>query len=134
MLPRMDAGRQGVGLKQQDNMKPRNSSKTTNEPRLLAMNNPVSVPTVFALENTELSRTVRQGNAGTRRGTRREIQVTAQFSVRATNARSVAVAGSFNNWDPTKTPLTRQGDRWSTKVDLPRGRYEYRFVVDGQWM
>jgi 1,4-alpha-glucan branching enzyme len=48
--------------------------------------------------------------------------------------KALAVAGSFNGWDTKKTPLKEVGGVWHAKVELPRGRYEYRFVVDGQWM
>jgi 1,4-alpha-glucan branching enzyme len=44
------------------------------------------------------------------------------------------VAGSFNGWDAKKNPLKKDGDCWKGKVTLPRGRHEYRFVVDGSWM
>ena len=52
------------------------------------------------------------------------------------NARSVCVAGSFNNWDQSKTPMQKgnDGSSWKVTVPLRPGRYEYRFVVDGQWM
>lgn len=50
-------------------------------------------------------------------------------------AESVSVAGSFNNWDAAANPLRRvEGDRWSIEMKLPKGRHEYLFVVDGQWM
>ena len=51
------------------------------------------------------------------------------------DAREVLVAGSFNAWHPHTTPMiNRHGDRWSTELWLKPGHYEYRFVVDGQWM
>jgi len=31
------------------------------------------------------------------------------------------------------TVLQPTGDRMTKKLALPPGRYEYRFVVDGQW-
>lgn len=47
----------------------------------------------------------------------------------------VFVAGSFNDWHPTVTPMIRlEGGKWAKELVLPPGRYEYRFVVDGQWM
>lgn len=57
-----------------------------------------------------------------------------EFVLDMPKARSVAVAGNFNNWDPSQTPL-RTTDRgvWRAMVPMPVGRYEYRFVVDGQW-
>ena len=50
-------------------------------------------------------------------------------------ASSVQVAGDFNNWQPAKTHLEKVGDSgvWQTEVKLPRGKYRYRLVVDGQW-
>ena len=51
------------------------------------------------------------------------------------HAQSVAVAGSFNGWDLSRTPMSPgPGGTWKVTVWLPAGRYEYRFVVDGQWM
>jgi hypothetical protein len=50
-------------------------------------------------------------------------------------ARAVTVAGTFNNWDPAKTPLEKARDgTWHTKLNLTPGRYEYKFVVDGLWV
>jgi chromosome partitioning protein len=50
-------------------------------------------------------------------------------------ASSVQIAGDFNNWQPSKTPMKRVGDSgiWQTKLKLPQGKYRYRLVVDGQW-
>jgi hypothetical protein len=49
-------------------------------------------------------------------------------------AKEVFVAGSFNDWHPALTPMIALGDgRWAKELALPPGRYEYRFVVDGQW-
>ena len=57
-----------------------------------------------------------------------------EFTLQAPQASSVVVAGSFNDWDPRKARLTRDGDGWKTSISLAPGRYEYRFVVDGQWL
>jgi 1,4-alpha-glucan branching enzyme len=49
-------------------------------------------------------------------------------------AEQVSVAGSFNNWNPTTTPLNRESrGRWTRELMLPVGRYEYQFVTDGYW-
>jgi|SRR5580765_1081270 len=64
----------------------------------------------------------------------KEPKVEVQFKVAITHAKSVSVAGTFNDWDPKKTPLQKNGEAWNTTIALPRGQYEYRFVVDGQWM
>lgn len=50
-------------------------------------------------------------------------------------AKSVSVAGSFNGWNPQKTPLHRNANgRWAGDVMLEPGRHEYLFVVDGKWL
>lgn len=50
-------------------------------------------------------------------------------------AREVCIAGSFNDWHPTVTPMIRlEEGKWAKELTLPPGRYEYRFVVDGQWV
>lgn len=57
------------------------------------------------------------------------------FRVRAEVGAKVFLAGSFNNWDATAKQLTDKngtGD-FSCCVNLPKGRYEYKFVVNGTW-
>lgn len=50
-------------------------------------------------------------------------------------AREVFIAGSFNNWNRSATPMIALADgKWSKELRLPPGRYEYRFIVDGQWI
>jgi 1,4-alpha-glucan branching enzyme len=51
------------------------------------------------------------------------------------DARQVFVAGSFNNWQPERTPLVAAGNgRWTGDLKVAPGQYEYLFVVDGQWL
>ena len=57
-----------------------------------------------------------------------------EFRLVAKKAQSVAVAGSFNGWDAKKDLLKKEGDCWKARLTLPRGRHEYRFVVDGVWL
>eukprot|EP00058_Branchiostoma_floridae_P024570 XP_002610060.1 hypothetical protein BRAFLDRAFT_89923 [Branchiostoma floridae] len=49
------------------------------------------------------------------------------------NAKTVAMAGSFNEW-ATKIPLNKSHNDFVTFIDLPEGRHEYKFYVDGQWV
>ncbi|MCG3147740.1 MAG: 1,4-alpha-glucan branching enzyme GlgB [Verrucomicrobiae bacterium] len=57
------------------------------------------------------------------------------FILDAPQANTVAVAGTFNDWDATRAPLAKnKNGRWKVKLSLPTGRHEYRFVVDGQWI
>jgi len=56
------------------------------------------------------------------------------FELFAPDARTVSLAGSFNQWSPSATPMTRLSEgKWARELLLPPGRYEYQFVVDGRW-
>lgn len=56
------------------------------------------------------------------------------LAVEVPDAEKVFVAGAFNGWRPDATPLTRSlNGRWSVDLDLPPGRHEFKFVIDGQW-
>ena len=46
------------------------------------------------------------------------------------HAKSVALAGTFNNWNTESTPMTRKGADWSVSINLAPGAYRYKFVVD----
>jgi 1,4-alpha-glucan branching enzyme len=58
-----------------------------------------------------------------------------QFTFQHGGASTVTVAGDFNGWNTASHPLARQaGDLWILEVELPPGRHEYKFYVDGsQW-
>jgi len=57
-----------------------------------------------------------------------------EFSYEAPNAQSVFVAGSLNDWNTTKNPLTKgENGIWKTTLKLSSGKYSYKFVVDGNW-
>ena len=48
--------------------------------------------------------------------------------------RTVMVAGSFNNWQPEKQLLDKNGDGvYRCRLSLQPGEYQYKFVVDGNW-
>ena len=60
--------------------------------------------------------------------------VTVRFVLVAPDAHGVSLAGTFNQWDPTATPLVRSGPSgvWTATLSLPAGQHQYAFVVDGQ--
>ena len=64
-----------------------------------------------------------------------EGRVTVVFSLEASPGRSAAVAGSFNDWDPSVTPMRYDpAERvYKAVMVLEPGEYEYKFVVDGEW-
>ena len=59
---------------------------------------------------------------------------TVRLMLFAPQAHQVAVAGTFNQWDPAATPLARTGAPgvWAATLNLPAGQHQYVFVVDGQ--
>ncbi|MCL5236367.1 MAG: glycogen-binding domain-containing protein [Nitrospirae bacterium] len=60
-----------------------------------------------------------------------------RFSIKAPDAKRVAIAGSFNRWDTAKDALSGpDGDGvWSITLPLKDGRYEYLFLIDGEkWL
>lgn len=57
-----------------------------------------------------------------------------QFEFPAPEARKVCLAGDFNNWDASANPMKKdKKGQWKTTLSLKPGRYEYRFLVDGNW-
>jgi beta-lactamase regulating signal transducer with metallopeptidase domain len=50
------------------------------------------------------------------------------------NARIVAVAGTFNKWNQSQLLFAREGDEWVCRVNLPPGTYQYKFIIDGNWI
>ncbi len=66
---------------------------------------------------------------------KRPLEKPVEFRLKMPQAHSVALAGTFNNWDPTRNPMRQDSHgTWKTTLWLPPGRYEYRFVADNQWL
>jgi len=64
---------------------------------------------------------------------RKTIQST-EFSLIAPDANEVFVAGDFNNWNASEHAMRKfKNGKYIKKLQLKPGRYEYQFVVDGQW-
>jgi len=58
---------------------------------------------------------------------------TTVFLVPAPSASEVVLVGSFNNWEATPLQDEDLDGIWRVELELDPGRYEYAFVVDGQW-
>ncbi|MGD9688782.1 MAG: AAA family ATPase [Phycisphaerales bacterium] len=65
----------------------------------------------------------------------RETRQGVLFVQPASLGRSIAVAGTFNNWSPDQHPLrlNEQLGVYETCIPLPPGKFSYRLVIDGQW-
>ena len=60
---------------------------------------------------------------------------TVTFKLRGySNAKKVFVAGDFNNWRPDELSLKRAENSWVLPVVLTAGNYNYKFIVDGEWI
>ena len=73
---------------------------------------------------------------GKRRGHMRNTEVTewVVFHFHAPPGAEIYVAGTFNNWDAAAIHLGDDGKgTYTAAVLLPLGRYEYKFIVNGDW-
>jgi hypothetical protein len=63
-------------------------------------------------------------------------EVTFVFDPRGGTFLSVTVAGDFNGWNPTATPMTYDPATglWSAKVRLDPGTVRYKYVINGTWV
>jgi len=69
-------------------------------------------------------------------GAVKKVPEGVEFSYYDPSAFSVALAGTFNNWDSQANEMTKDEEgTWRVVLDLPPGRYEYKFVINGaDWM
>jgi 1,4-alpha-glucan branching enzyme len=58
-----------------------------------------------------------------------------ELSCKASEAKAVFIAGTFNNWNPNVAPMhsSSPNGKWTITLQLPPGHHEYKYVVDGQW-
>ena len=63
------------------------------------------------------------------------VEKSVTFTVHAESGKTVYLAGTFNNWDPTgKKMLEKKGNGvYSVAIKLAPGTYQYKFVIDGTW-
>jgi hypothetical protein len=50
------------------------------------------------------------------------------------NAKKVVLSGDFNNWLENELELTKNGNVWELSYVLAPGNYQYKYIVDGQWI
>ncbi len=46
----------------------------------------------------------------------------------------VILTGSFNNWNQSQFVFGKEGEEWICRIDLNPGTYNYKFIVDGNWL
>jgi 1,4-alpha-glucan branching enzyme len=67
----------------------------------------------------------------------RMVEGGVEFVCFAPKARRVAIVGDFNNWSTSADPMFDREEKgaWSITLPLPPGRYEYKFLIDGdKWI
>jgi len=60
-----------------------------------------------------------------------------RFEVTCPGAERVCLAGDFNSWDSTARKMKRTSREKGTfvaVVDLDPGRYEFKYIADGEWV
>ena len=59
-----------------------------------------------------------------------------QFSYYGPEAKSVRVGGNFNEWNPSDEFLMERDEygMWTKNIFLKPGTYQYKFIVDGEWV
>jgi hypothetical protein len=61
--------------------------------------------------------------------------LSVRFALHKPDAKGVSLCGDFNGWSPSATPMKRHEDgHWEATVALAPGRYQYKFIVDGEWI
>jgi chromosome partitioning protein len=62
--------------------------------------------------------------------------VERQFIFDAPNASCVKIAGTFNNWNTSEESLMerKRDGTWSKHIYLSPGTYQYRFLIDDEWV
>jgi hypothetical protein len=50
------------------------------------------------------------------------------------DASVVVLAGTFNEWNQSRLIFGREGNEWVCRIDLDPGVYQYKFIVDGDWL
>ncbi|HMR43370.1 MAG TPA: hypothetical protein PKC40_06030 [Saprospiraceae bacterium] len=50
------------------------------------------------------------------------------------NAQKVILSGEFNGWKVDALKMKKMDGGWRMNLQLPVGKYEYKFIVDGNWM
>jgi len=65
---------------------------------------------------------------------RKSCKVTFQLP-KDIEAKSAALVGEFNDWDPAANPLKKVKGVWKTTVELDQDQaYQYRYLVnDAEW-
>ena len=69
----------------------------------------------------------------TNRYSARQMAKPVNFYLAAPKAKSVCLAGDFNEWNPGSHEMQRRSNGWwHLQVQLTHGHHQYYFMVDGK--
>ncbi len=64
----------------------------------------------------------------------KNLEKSVSFEYYAPFAEEVCLSGEFNQWNSMAAKMKQDQDgNWRISLKLAPGRYEYRFLVDGNW-
>ena len=90
-------------------------------------------PKITAAETPRMPETAAVGEKSPAKTMTQKVNVT--LAIREPAAKQVSLSGEFNGWSSEAAPMKpRHGGLWETTVALAPGRYQYKFVVDGNWV
>jgi 1,4-alpha-glucan branching enzyme len=68
-------------------------------------------------------------------GKQKVVRQKVTFSYSAPHAKSVMLAGDFTGWQQAPIQMKKgKTGVWTKTVSLPAGEYEYRLLVDDDWV
>ena len=75
-----------------------------------------------------------KGKAANLPANQKLIKVT--LSMQRPGSQEVFLCGDFNQWSPGSLRMIRRDEngQWEKRLTLAPGRYEYKFLVDGEWV
>ncbi len=91
----------------------------------------------FIVDNSWISDPANPYTSGSGDYVNSVITINPNFEFRLdsfSDAKTVIVSGSFNNWDESGYEMKYYDDAWHFPIWLPPGKYTYKFIVDGRWM
>lgn len=98
-------------------------------------NSLVIVPESVSYKYEVVTGTVLSGTRTARKAAPEGREQEVEFELDAPMAGEVCLAGEFNEWSPTADPMEKGADGiWRITLSLKPGRYEYKFVVDGDYI
>jgi 1,4-alpha-glucan branching enzyme len=72
--------------------------------------------------------------ASTKKKSAKKNLASTEFVLHAPEATEVFLAGDFNDWNPQQYSMRKfKNGTCTKKLKLKPGRYEYQFIVDGNW-